>query len=139
MMFSANYTMKVSIRSKMFLSSLNQNLTYVLHVRTSASELACRSLNQNLTYVLHARASASELSCRSLNQNLPSVLDVDSLSGGQSGEAAAGEVKEVTIYEFAIYGFIGGGGDGGGKRNMIELFELLRSGVIFCLNLRKCD
>ena len=77
MMFSANYTMKVSIRSKMFLSSLNQNLTYVLHVRASASELACRSLNQDLS----------------------SVLDVDSLSGGQRGEVAAGEVKEVTIYE----------------------------------------
>ena len=78
MMFSANYTMKVSIRSKMFLSSLNHHLTYVLH----------------------ARASASELSCRSLNQNLLSVLDVDSLPGGQRGEAAAGEVKEVTIYGF---------------------------------------
>ena len=75
MMFSANYTMKVSIRSKMFLSSLNQNLTYVLHVR----------------------ASESLLSCRSLYQDLPSVLDVDSLPGGQSGEAAAREIKEFTI------------------------------------------
>ena len=33
-----------------------------------------------------------------LNQILPPVFDVDSLPGGQSGEAAAGEVKEVTIY-----------------------------------------
>ena len=69
MMFSANYTMKVSIRSKMFLSSLNQNLTYVLH----------------------ARASASELSCRSLNQNLLPASDIHSLSGWRGGEAVAGE------------------------------------------------
>ena len=61
------------------------------------------SLNQNLTYLLHVRASASQLSCRSLNQNLSSVLDVDSLPGGQRGEAAAGEVKEVTIYECTIF------------------------------------
>ena len=60
-------------------------------------------LNQNLTYVLHVRTSESQLSCRSLNQNLPSVLDVDSLPGGQRGEAAAGEVKEVTIYECTIF------------------------------------
>ena len=54
-------------------------------------------LNQNLTYVLHVRTSESELSCRSLNQNLSPVLDVDALPGGRSGEAAAGEVKECTI------------------------------------------
>ena len=52
----------------------------------------------HLTYVFPVRPSASELACRSLNQNLPSVLDVDSLPGGQRGEAAAGEVKEITIY-----------------------------------------
>jgi hypothetical protein len=43
------------------------------------------------SYVSSFRTSASELSCRSLNQDLSSVLDVDSLPGGQSGEAAAGE------------------------------------------------
>ena len=46
---------------------------------------------------------SKQLACRSLNQNLPSVLDVDSRLGGQRGEAAAGEVKEITIYECTIF------------------------------------
>jgi len=60
----------------------------------------------------------------SLNQDLPPVLDVDALPGGQSGEAAAGEGRPFTIYGIAICRFIGWGGDGGGKRNMIEFCQI---------------
>ena len=86
--------------------------------------------SKTITSIHHARTSASELASRSLNQNLPSVLDIDSLPGGQRGEAAAGEVKEVTIYGFAICRFIGWGDDGGGGEIREErLVDEIRANV----------
>ena len=77
------------------------------------------------SYVSSFRTSESQLAFRSLNQNLSSVLDVDSLLGGQSGEAAAGEVEGFIIYGFTIYGFLGGEG-------YTHWLELLNIG-------RRCD